>query len=84
MDETAVHNLLRLVGKQPTHLKLLGILVPLVSMAFVGFVVYQIWKLFRKEEDCSSNVPARAFFALYDKPRAVDQCVGQNDNHNGH
>ena len=47
LDDTAAQNLLHLVGKQPAHLRLLGILVPIVSMAIVGFVVFRIWKLFK-------------------------------------
>jgi hypothetical protein len=47
LDETAVHNLLQLVGKQPAYLKLLGILVPVVLIAIVGFVVFMIWTMFR-------------------------------------
>lgn len=50
-DETAVHNLLRLVGKQPKHLTLLGVLVPLVGLFIVGYVIYLIWKLLKDDED---------------------------------
>jgi hypothetical protein len=50
-DETAAHNLLRLIGKQPKHLTLLGILLPLVTMAIVGFVIYRIWKLLKDDDD---------------------------------
>jgi hypothetical protein len=50
-DETAAHNLLRLIGKQPKHLTLLGILLPLVTMAIVGYVIYRIWKHLKDDDD---------------------------------
>ena len=50
-DETAVLNLRKMLGVQPTHLTLLGLLVPLLALALLGFVMYQIWRLLKDDDD---------------------------------
>jgi hypothetical protein len=53
VGETEVNNLQRLVGVQPPYLTLLGLLVPGLALAFLGFVMYQIWKLLKDDDDAA-------------------------------
>jgi hypothetical protein len=48
-EESALEKLRMLVNAQPAYLTAFAWLLPLVMALLVGWVTYQIWKMFREE-----------------------------------